>query len=194
MSPGLTTRHRWFTRVRLLGSHLPPLTTAFPRRSPPWRIHQSSSWRFDTGTCMPISKGLPSSPQQHGHENHLLYIRLSRSLRDTLMRWPSRLSACSKPRRSERGVLSGRTRRRRWMTSSTRRWNGSTGTTTAGCTASSATSHPPSSKPPTTLNQRHSNRSLHQYEVGIEPETVHLLRNPPAGALRPPPGPLGAGR
>src|SRR3954452_12995506 len=59
------------------------------------------------------------------------------------------------------------------MTSSTRRWNGSTGTTTAGCTASSATSHPPSSKPPTTLNQRHSNRSRHQHEAGNEPETVH---------------------
>src|SRR4051794_1804114 len=61
------------------------------------------------------------------------------------------------------------------MTSSTRRWNGSTGTTTAGCTASSATSHPPSSKPPTTLNQRHSNRSRHQHEAGNEPEAVHLM-------------------
>src|SRR3954447_18800756 len=61
------------------------------------------------------------------------------------------------------------------MTSSTRRWNGSTGTTTAGCTASSATSHPPSSKPPTTLNLRHSNRSRHQHEAGNEPETVHSL-------------------
>src|SRR3954447_12307 len=61
------------------------------------------------------------------------------------------------------------------MTSSTRRWNGPTGTTTDGCTASSATSHPPSSKPPTTLNQRHSNRSRHKYEVGNEPETVHSL-------------------
>src|SRR3954452_18148560 len=60
------------------------------------------------------------------------------------------------------------------MTSSTRRWNGSTGTTTAACTASSATSHPPSSKPPTTLNQRHSNRSRHQHEAGNEPETVQL--------------------
>src|SRR4051812_37365809 len=60
------------------------------------------------------------------------------------------------------------------MTSSTRRWNGSTGTTTDGCTASSATSHLPSSKPPTTLNQRHSNRSRHKYEVGNEPGTVHI--------------------
>src|SRR4051794_41002855 len=68
------------------------------------------------------------------------------------------------------------------MTSSTRRWNGSTGTTTAGCTASSATSHPPSSKPPTTLNQRHSNRSRHQHEAGNEPETVQ-------GAVR---GPVGS--
>src|SRR5215212_3205045 len=73
------------------------------------------------------------------------------------------------------------------MTSSTRRWNGSTGTTTAGCTASSATSHPPSSKPPTTLNQRHSNRSRHQHEAGNEPETVHaehgavVGRYPPLG-------------
>jgi hypothetical protein len=31
MPPGLTTRRRWFTFVRLLGSYLPPLTTAFPR-------------------------------------------------------------------------------------------------------------------------------------------------------------------
>jgi hypothetical protein len=31
MSPSLTTRHRWFTLVRLLGSHLPPLPTAFPQ-------------------------------------------------------------------------------------------------------------------------------------------------------------------
>ena len=31
MPPGLTTRRRWFTLVRLLGSYLPPLTTAFPR-------------------------------------------------------------------------------------------------------------------------------------------------------------------
>src|SRR4051795_12540761 len=69
------------------------------------------------------------------------------------------------------------------MTSSTRRWNGSTGTTTDGCTASSATSHPPSSKPPTTLNQRHSNRSRHKYEVGNEPETVHDDRFDHAGVL-----------
>src|SRR3954447_252678 len=65
------------------------------------------------------------------------------------------------------------------MTSSTRRWNGPTGTTTDGCTASSATSHPPSSKPPTTLNQRHSNRSRHKYEVGNEPGTVHESRSDP---------------
>ena len=31
MSPSLTTRRRWFTFVRLLGSHLPPLATAFPQ-------------------------------------------------------------------------------------------------------------------------------------------------------------------
>src|SRR5581483_4169429 len=39
----------------------------FHGRSPPWLIHHSSSWRFDTSTCMPMPKDLPSSPQQHGH-------------------------------------------------------------------------------------------------------------------------------
>lgn len=85
MPPGLTTRPRWFTLVRLLDSHLPPLTTAFPRRSPPWLIHHSSSWWFDTSTCMPIPKDLPSSPQQHGHIDHLSSTSESlRSLQDTL--------------------------------------------------------------------------------------------------------------
>ncbi|SNQ50405.1 hypothetical protein FRACA_4530001 [Frankia canadensis] len=31
MSSRITTRRRWFTLVRLLGSHLPPLPAAFPR-------------------------------------------------------------------------------------------------------------------------------------------------------------------
>ncbi len=72
MSPGLTTRHQWFTYVRLLGPHLPHHVRLFPRRSPPQLIHRSSSGRFDTCTCIPMPKDLPSSPQQHDNRPAVL--------------------------------------------------------------------------------------------------------------------------
>jgi hypothetical protein len=104
MSLGLTTRHQWFTHVRLLGPHLPHPVRLFPRRSPPRLIHRSSSGRFDTCTCMPMSKDLPSSPQQHDNHAITLSTSLPRNhLQDTLMRSrrtcgrPSRPSCCTGP-------------------------------------------------------------------------------------------------
>src|SRR5437773_1504721 len=82
MSLDLTTRRRWFTFVRLLGPYLPHLVRLFPRRSPPRLIHRSSSGRFDTCTCIPMSKDLPSSPQQHGnHKARLLHRNLAITFR-----------------------------------------------------------------------------------------------------------------
>jgi hypothetical protein len=85
MSPSVTPRHRWFTFVRLLGSYLRLSRRLFHGRSPPWLIHHSSSWRFDTSTCIPMPKDLPSSLQQHGHCRSLclLHQNLSSSLQDT---------------------------------------------------------------------------------------------------------------
>jgi hypothetical protein len=48
----LTTLPQWFTRVRLLGSHLTPSRAPFPQRSPPRLIHRSSLRWFATIPCV----------------------------------------------------------------------------------------------------------------------------------------------
>ena len=59
-------------------------------------------------------------------------------------------------------------------TSNTRRWNGSTRSTTADCTAASTTSRPRNRKRPTTLKPRSPSRRRLNHEAGIKLETVQF--------------------
>src|SRR3954447_23388370 len=143
MPPGLTTRRRWFTLVRLLGSHLPPLTTAFPRtfttmaHSPqqlvavltPAPAYRCRRTYLHLHNSM-IPERIPSSTSEP-----------SSSLQDTPTPWPRRSTRCTRPNSSataDRGEASTTSRS---PPSST-----STGTTTGACTASSGTCRPPSTK------------------------------------------------
>ena len=56
----LSTFQQWFTRVRLLGSHLTPSRAPFPQRSPPRLIHRRSLRWFATSPCVG-GRGGPTS-------------------------------------------------------------------------------------------------------------------------------------
>jgi len=86
--------------------------------------------------------------------------------------WPGPRSGCSRPRQSIWVARFGPRRCEPSTTSSTQRWNGSTGTTTAVCTASWNTSHPPNTRPPTTLNSWRPSRRCLKHQAGIKLGTV----------------------
>ena len=90
----------------------------------------------------------------------------------TTTRWPRPPSDCSRPKRSGRVARFGPGLCAPSTTSSTRRWNGSTGTTTAACTASWTTSRRANTGAPTTLNSGRPSRRCLKHEAGIKPGTV----------------------
>ena len=66
----LSALQQWFTRVRLLGSHLTHHVRLFPQCSPPRLIHRSSPRRFRTSPCMSGPGGPTPSPVQHHNQRH----------------------------------------------------------------------------------------------------------------------------
>lgn len=80
----LTTFRQWFTHVRLLGSHLTPLWTPFPQRSPPRLIHRRSLRWFGTSPCVGGSGGPTSITGAAPHPRRsVIYTRTSFSVRGT---------------------------------------------------------------------------------------------------------------
>ena len=61
----LSTRHQWFTRVRLLGPHLTRVSLPFPSTLTTRALYPRSLRRFGTCSCKPIPRGPPSSLAQH---------------------------------------------------------------------------------------------------------------------------------
>ncbi len=61
----LSTRHQWFTRVRLLGPHLTRVSLPFPSTLTTRALYPRSLRRFGTCSCKPVPRGLPSSLAQH---------------------------------------------------------------------------------------------------------------------------------
>ena len=64
--PTLSTPHRRFTCVRLLGPHLTSSGRPFPETLTTMAFDHSSFRRFGTWSCNPIPRDLPSSLTQHG--------------------------------------------------------------------------------------------------------------------------------
>jgi hypothetical protein len=62
----LTTRHRRFTFVRLLESHLPRSCRDFSSTLTTTALYRRSTRWFETWPCSPIPRDLPSSPIQQG--------------------------------------------------------------------------------------------------------------------------------
>ena len=60
----LSTRHQWFTRVRLLGPHLTRVSLPFPSTLTTRALYPRSLRRFETCSCKPIPRGPPSSLAQ----------------------------------------------------------------------------------------------------------------------------------
>ena len=74
----LSTLHQWFTRVRLLGSHLTPSRAPFPQRSPPRLIHRRSlRWFGDLPLHGRSRRAYPPSPVQHRIQKRSFYIGTS---------------------------------------------------------------------------------------------------------------------
>ncbi len=61
----LSTRHQWFTRVRLLGPHLTRVSLPFPSTLTTRALYPRSLRRFETCSCKPVPRGPPSSLAQH---------------------------------------------------------------------------------------------------------------------------------
>ncbi len=60
----LSTRHQWFTRVRLLGPHLTRVSLPFPSTLTTRALYPRSLRRFGTGSYKPVPRGPPSSLAQ----------------------------------------------------------------------------------------------------------------------------------
>jgi hypothetical protein len=96
MSPGLTTRHQWFTYVRLLGPYLPYLVRLFHDAH-----HHSSFTAAARGGLTPTPVRRCRRAYLHLHnsattENFVFYIEPLIHLQDTLMQWPNRSSLRSR--------------------------------------------------------------------------------------------------
>ena len=61
----LSTRHQWFTRVRLPGPHLTRVPLPFPSTLTTRALYPRSLRRFGTCSCKPVPRGPPSSLAQH---------------------------------------------------------------------------------------------------------------------------------
>ena len=68
----LSTRHQWFTRVRLLGPHLTRVSLPFPSTLTTRALYPRSLRRFGTCSCKPAPRGLPSSLAQRRTPNRSL--------------------------------------------------------------------------------------------------------------------------
>ena len=68
----LSTRHQWFTCVRLLGPHLTRVSLPFPSTLTTRALYPRSLWRFETCSCKPVPRGQPSSLAQHRTPYHSL--------------------------------------------------------------------------------------------------------------------------
>src|SRR5712692_7956924 len=79
----LTTRHQWFTRVRLLGSYLTHYSCALSATlTTPALDRRSLRW-FDASPCRATSEGQPPSLMQPASVGPIFYIDPSFSLRGT---------------------------------------------------------------------------------------------------------------
>ena len=86
-SNSISTRHQWFTHVRLLGPHLTPSRAPFPHRSPRRSSPQRSMRRFGASLRRAAPRGhKPSSPAQHrikyGYYNTPLSTFVAHSLKE----------------------------------------------------------------------------------------------------------------
>ena len=61
----LSTRHQWFTRVRLPGPHLTRVPLPFPSTLTTRALYPRSLRRFGTCSCKPVPRGPHSSLAQH---------------------------------------------------------------------------------------------------------------------------------
>src|ERR1019366_9856795 len=61
----LTTRHQWFTFVRLSESHLTDFSPPFPTTLTTGTLDPRRLWRFEACSSKPTSRDLPSSLVKH---------------------------------------------------------------------------------------------------------------------------------
>src|ERR1039457_110659 len=90
MSPSLTTRHQWFTHVRLLSPHLPHHVWLFHDAH-----HHDSFTAAARGSLTPAPACRCRRTYLHIHNStptgklRILHRNPPNHLQDTLMRWPS---------------------------------------------------------------------------------------------------------
>jgi hypothetical protein len=80
----LTTRHQWFTCVRLSESHLTDFSPPFPTTLTTGTLDPRRLWRFEACSCKPTSRDLPSSLVKHQSRTSCDdFVRNTRRVRET---------------------------------------------------------------------------------------------------------------
>src|SRR5665647_3754425 len=146
-------------------------TTQDPRLEDPGRGHERAPTLAPTSRCCvdrlsPVST--PRSATPTGSSKPACKPRSGPSVTATTTPWPRPSTACTRP-----NSCSGKDRGREPTTSSSRPWDGSTGSTTPGCTRPWATGPQPRSNPSTTVRSTPPSDRSWENPPCSEPGAIH---------------------